>query len=73
MQAFGPVVLLSLRMAKVLDVVSVILYCLLFALFFPIMANISILLSHWHSHINLYSQFSQFIRRCKDCNACKNW
>ena len=36
------------------------------------MANMSIFLSHWHSHINFYSQLSQFIRRCKDCYAFKN-
>ena len=50
-------------------------YCVhcfvLFALFFPIMASISIFLSHWHSNIFFYSQLSQFMRRCKDCNACK--
>ena len=60
------------------SVVSVIIYCVqcfvLFALFFSHNhANISIFLSHWHSHINFYSQFSQFMRRCKDCNACRNW
>ena len=46
-------------------------YFVLFALFFSHWL-IYIFLSHWHSHINFYSQFSQAIRRCKDCNACKN-
>ena len=40
---------------------------------FPTMANISIFLLHWHFHINLQSQFSQFMRCSKDCNACNNW
>ena len=44
-----------------------------FALFFPIMANISTFLSHWLSHINFYSKFCQFMHHCKDCYACKNW
>ena len=78
MRVLGVVVWLSFGMAKVLGSITMIcsigyfFYFVLFALFFPIIANISILLSHWHSHINFYSQFSQFMRRCKDCNACKN-
>ena len=36
----------------------------LFALFFHAMANISVFLSHWYSHINFYFPFSQFICRC---------
>ena len=44
---------------------------LYFCSFFRTMANISIFLSHWLSHTNFYSLFSQIIRRCKDCNACK--
>ena len=41
-----------------------------FSSLFPIMANISIFLSHWHFHMNVYYQLSQFMRRCK---ACKKW
>ena len=84
MRACGLVVWLSLRMANVpgskrthYSVVWVIccycLQCFVLIALFPTMANISIFLSHWHSHINFYSQLSQLIRRCKDCNACKNW
>ena len=47
-------------------------FCIVCSLF-PTMANISIFLSHWHSHINLYSQFSQLMRCCKDGNECNNW
>ena len=84
MQTVGLVVCLSLRMANFsgsrrthYSVVSVIfllltLFCT-FCSFFHTMANISIFLSHWHCHINFYFPFSQFMCRCKDWNACKNW
>ena len=36
-----------------------------FSSLFPIMANIFIFLSHWHFHMNVYYQLSQFMRRCK--------
>ena len=45
----------------------------IFCSLFPTMANISIFLSHWHSHINFKSQFSHIMRFCKECNACNNW
>ena len=50
------------------SVVSVIflllsLFCTFCSLFHT-MANISIFLSHWHSHINFYFPFSQFMCRC---------
>ena len=48
------------------------LFCTFCSLFHT-MANISIFLSHWLSHINFYFPFSQFMCRCKDWNACKNW
>ena len=44
-----------------------------FCSLFTTMANISIFLSPWHSHKNFKSQFSQFMRCSKDCNAFKNW
>ena len=86
MRACGLVVWLSLRVANIpgsrrttiLCSIGYFFYCLqcfvLFALFFtqwliyPFSFHIDIV-----SHINFYSQFSQFIRRCKDCNACINW
>ena len=84
MRAVGAMACLSLRKANFpgsrrtqYSVVSDIFYCyhcfVLFALFFHTMANISIFLSHWLSHINFYFPFSQFMCRCKDWNACKNW
>ena len=74
MRSVGAVVCLSLRMAKVPGsrrtqyyVVSVILLLSLFLYFllpFHAMANISIFLSHWYSHINFNFPFSQFMCRC---------
>ena len=67
----GVVVSLSLRMAKVAgsrrtqnSVVSVIFIAIIVCTFcslFHAMANISIFLSHWYSHINFYFPFSQFV------------
>ena len=73
MRAVGVVVWLSLGMAKVpgsrrrqYSVVSIIffiatatisLFCTFCSLFHT-MANISIFLSHWHSHINFYFQLA---------------
>ena len=48
------------------------LFCTFCSLFHA-MANISIFLSHWYSHINFYFPFSQLMCRCLDWNACKNW
>ena len=75
MRSVGVEVCLSLRMMKVpgsrrtqYSVVSVIfntiivLYFLLS--FFHAMANISIILSHWYSHIHFYFPFSQLMCRC---------
>ena len=58
-------------------VISVIFIATVFCIFcslFPTMANtsISIFLPHWHS-LNFLYQFSQFMRCCKECNACNNW
>ena len=39
------------------------LFCTFCSLFHA-MANISIFLSHWYSHINCYFPFSQFMCRC---------
>ena len=47
------------------------LFCTFCSLFHA-MANISIFLSHWYSHINFYFPFSQFMCRCSDWNAYKN-
>ena len=47
--------------------ISYFLWLLLFCTFcslFHTMANISIFLSHWHSHINFYFPFSQFMCSC---------
>ena len=55
---------------------SITFYCYSVSYFwflFPTTANISIFLSRWHSHINFYSQISQFMFCCKDCYACNNW
>ena len=74
MRAVGVMVCLSLRKANVTgsrrtqySVVSVFLLLSLFSTFcslFHTMVNISIFLSHWHSHINFYFPFSQFMCRC---------
>ena len=48
------------------------LFCTFCSLFHT-MANISIFLSHWYSHINFYFPFTQFMCRRKDWKACKNW
>ena len=75
MRSVGVVVCLSLRMAKVAgsrrtqySVVSVIIFIAIivctFCSLFHAMANISIFLSHWYSHINFYFPFSQFMCRC---------
>ena len=54
---------------------SVTFYCYhcTFCSLFHTMANMSIFFSHWLSHINFYFPLSQFMCRCKDWNACKNW
>ena len=74
MRSVGVMVCLSLRMAKVAgsrrtqySVVSVIFIAIIVCTFcslFHAMANISIFLSHWYSHINCYFSFSQFMCRC---------
>ena len=49
-----------------------LLQCLYFCSLFLIMANISIIFfSYRNYHINFNSQFIQFMRCFKDCNACK--
>ena len=76
-RAVGVVVCLTGSRRTQHSVVSVIflllsLFCTFCSLFHT-MANISIFLSHWLSQINFYFPFSQFMCRCKDLNACKNW
>ena len=83
MRSVGVVVCLSLLMAKVpgsrrtqysvVTIIFIAIIVLYFLLPFHAMANISIFLSHWSSHINFYLPFSQFMCRCLDWNACKSW
>ena len=74
-RSVGVVVCLSLSIAKVprsrrtqCSVVSVIFIAIIvkctFCSLFRAMANISIFLSHWYSHINFYFPFSKFMCRC---------